>query len=135
MLSESIGALALVPLGLLFKPHYLLRHRNPRLLLETLLTLIVTLVLSWLAMKFVPLAVYLRHRAADVERGAPAAHGSFFSLSRHGDGGFTDAGRRPVAAGYAEGESADASAVAAVPDDPATGEYHDHGDVCVSRGT
>lgn len=54
VLSESIGALALVPLGLLFKPHYLLRHRNPRLLLETLLTLIVTLVLSWLAMKFVP---------------------------------------------------------------------------------
>lgn len=54
VLSESIGALALVPLGLLFKPHYLLRHRQPRLLLETLLTLIITLVLSWLAMKFVP---------------------------------------------------------------------------------
>ncbi len=34
VLSESIGALALVPLGLLFKPHYLLRHRNPRLLLS-----------------------------------------------------------------------------------------------------
>src|SRR5690606_5864615 len=29
VLSESIGALALVPLGLLFKPHYLLRHRDP----------------------------------------------------------------------------------------------------------
>ncbi|CBG88952.1 PAS domain S-box protein [Citrobacter rodentium] len=54
VLSESIGALALVPLGLLFKPHYLLRHRNPRLLLETLLTLTITLILSWLAMKFVP---------------------------------------------------------------------------------
>lgn len=54
VLSESIGALALVPLGLLFKPHYLLRHRNPRLLLETLLTLVVTLVLSWLVMKYVP---------------------------------------------------------------------------------
>ena len=37
VLSESIGALALVPLGLLFKPHYLLRHRNPRLLFESLL--------------------------------------------------------------------------------------------------
>lgn len=54
VLSESIGALALVPLGLLFKPHYLLRHRDPRLLLETLLTLTVTLVLSWFAMKYVP---------------------------------------------------------------------------------
>ncbi len=39
VLSEAIGALALVPLGLLFKPHYLLRHRNPKLLLETLVTL------------------------------------------------------------------------------------------------
>ncbi|WP_370971591.1 diguanylate cyclase [Enterobacter wuhouensis] len=47
VLSESIGALAIVPLGLLFKPHYLLRHRNPRLLLETLMTMAVTLVLSW----------------------------------------------------------------------------------------
>ncbi len=37
VLSESIGALALVPLGLLFKPHYLLRHRNPRLLFESLM--------------------------------------------------------------------------------------------------
>ncbi|XNM81298.1 MASE1 domain-containing protein [Escherichia coli] len=36
---RMIGALALVPLGLLFKPHYLLRHRNPRLLFESLLTL------------------------------------------------------------------------------------------------
>ncbi|ESF01569.1 mase1 domain family protein, partial [Salmonella enterica subsp. enterica serovar Urbana str. ATCC 9261] len=27
VLSEAIGALTLVPLGLLFKPHYLLRHR------------------------------------------------------------------------------------------------------------
>jgi integral membrane sensor domain MASE1 len=47
VLSEAIGALALVPLGLLFKPHYLLRHRDPRLLLETLTTLAVTLSLSW----------------------------------------------------------------------------------------
>lgn len=54
VLSESIGALALVPLGLLFKPHYLLRHRDPRLLLETLLTLAVTLVLSWLSMQYLP---------------------------------------------------------------------------------
>ncbi|ANG93435.1 diguanylate cyclase [Enterobacteriaceae bacterium 155047] len=54
VLSESIGALALVPLGLLFKPHYLLRHRDPKLLLETLLTLAVTLVLCWLAINWLP---------------------------------------------------------------------------------
>jgi len=54
VLSESVGALALVPLGLLFKPHYLLRHRNPRLLLETLVTMAVTLVLSWAAISWLP---------------------------------------------------------------------------------
>jgi len=54
VLSESIGALALVPLGLLFKPHYLLRHRNPKLLLETLVTMAVTLVLSWAAITWLP---------------------------------------------------------------------------------
>ncbi|WP_318388628.1 diguanylate cyclase [Enterobacter sp.] len=54
VLSESIGALALVPLGLLFKLHYLLRHRKPQLLLETLLTLAVTLLLSWLSMVYLP---------------------------------------------------------------------------------
>ena len=54
VLSESIGALALVPLGLLFKPHYLLRHRNPKLLLETLLTMAVTLVLCWVSITFLP---------------------------------------------------------------------------------
>ncbi|SEL45621.1 PAS domain S-box-containing protein/diguanylate cyclase (GGDEF) domain-containing protein [Kosakonia sacchari] len=54
VLSESIGALALVPLGLLFKPHYLLRHRKPQLLLETLVTLSATLGLSWLALHYLP---------------------------------------------------------------------------------
>lgn len=54
VLSESIGALALVPLGLMFKLHYLLRHRKPQLLLETLLTLAVTLFLSWLSMTYLP---------------------------------------------------------------------------------
>ncbi|XNM78583.1 MASE1 domain-containing protein [Escherichia coli] len=48
------GALALVPLGLLFKPHYLLRHHNPRLLFESLLTLAITLTLSWLSMLYLP---------------------------------------------------------------------------------
>lgn len=54
VLSESIGALALVPLGLLYKNHYLMRHRKPRLLLETLLTLAVTLALSAMAMLWLP---------------------------------------------------------------------------------
>ncbi|MFK3662161.1 diguanylate cyclase [Scandinavium sp. NPDC088450] len=54
VLSEAIGALALVPLGLLYKNHYLNRHRNPRLLLETLLTLAVTLALSAMAMLWLP---------------------------------------------------------------------------------
>lgn len=54
VLSEAIGALAVVPLGLLFKPHYLLRHRDPRLLLETLTTLAVTLALSWAAITWLP---------------------------------------------------------------------------------
>lgn len=54
VLSESVGALALVPLGLLFKLHYLLRHRKPQLLLETLLTLAITLVLSWVSMVYLP---------------------------------------------------------------------------------
>ena len=54
VLSESIGALALVPIGLLFKPHYLLRHRKPKLLFETLVTLAITLMLSWLALIYLP---------------------------------------------------------------------------------
>lgn len=54
LVSEAIGALALVPLGLLFKSHYLQRHRDPRILLETLATLIVTLALSALAMLWLP---------------------------------------------------------------------------------
>ncbi|WP_342324489.1 diguanylate cyclase [Kosakonia sp. BYX6] len=54
VLSEAIGALALVPIGLLYKPHYLLRHRKPQLLLETLATLALTLVLSWLALHYLP---------------------------------------------------------------------------------
>ncbi len=54
VLSEVIAALALVPLGLLYKPHYLLRHREPRLLFETLVTLALTLALSALAMLYLP---------------------------------------------------------------------------------
>jgi len=54
VLSESVGALALVPLGLLFKSRYLQRHRDPSLLMETLLTLVVTLALSAMAMLWMP---------------------------------------------------------------------------------
>lgn len=54
LLSEIIGAMALVPLGLLFKTHYLTRHRDPRLLMETLVTLSVTLALSGLAILYIP---------------------------------------------------------------------------------
>lgn len=89
MLSEAIGALALVPLGLLFKPHYLLRHRDPRLLLETLTTLAVTLALSWAAIT-AAVALHLRDRSADVERRAPAADGSVHGVSGHRDGSVAD---------------------------------------------
>lgn len=89
VLSEAIGALALVPLGLLFKPHYLLRHRDPRLLLETLTTLAVTLALSWAAIT-AAVALHLRDRSADVERRAPAANGSVHGVSGHRDGGVAD---------------------------------------------
>ena len=52
--SEAIGALALVPLGLLYKNHYLLRHRDPRLLLESVATLVLTLTLSAVAILWMP---------------------------------------------------------------------------------
>ncbi|ELY4510915.1 diguanylate cyclase [Cronobacter dublinensis] len=54
ILSETIGALALVPLGLLFKARYLLRHRSPHLLAESLATLCITLLCSWLALHYLP---------------------------------------------------------------------------------
>lgn len=54
VLSEAIGAMALLPTGLLFKPRYLLSTRHPKQLLETALTFIVTLALSWLALRFMP---------------------------------------------------------------------------------
>jgi diguanylate cyclase (GGDEF)-like protein/PAS domain S-box-containing protein len=54
ILSESIGALALLPTGLLIKPSYLLRHRDPKLFLETALTFVVTLALSYLVLRYMP---------------------------------------------------------------------------------
>ena len=89
VLSESIGALALVPLGLLFKSHYLLRHRDPRLLLETPVTMAVTLALSWASIT-AAVALYLRDCPADVERRTLAADGSVHGVSGYRDGRFTD---------------------------------------------
>ncbi|WP_227318918.1 diguanylate cyclase [Cedecea davisae] len=54
VLSESIGALALMPAGLLFKPYYLLRHRKTSLLFETLATFATTLGLSYLSLIYLP---------------------------------------------------------------------------------
>nr|WP_249226377.1 diguanylate cyclase [Entomohabitans teleogrylli] len=54
VLSEAIGALALVPLGILLHRRYLMRHRDKKLLVETLLTLIATPLLSWLALGWMP---------------------------------------------------------------------------------
>ncbi|WP_314138505.1 diguanylate cyclase [Buttiauxella noackiae] len=54
VLSETIGTLALVPTALLFKPSYLLRHKNPKLLLETIFTFVITLTLSYLALRYMP---------------------------------------------------------------------------------
>lgn len=53
-LSDSIGAIALMPLGMLFKTQYLTRYRSPRLLVEPLITLSATLALSGLAIVYVP---------------------------------------------------------------------------------
>lgn len=95
VLSESIGALALVPLGLLFKPHYLLRHRNPRLLFESLLTLAITLTLSWLSMLYLPwpftfIIVLLMWSAVRLPRMEA------FDLPYHSDDGIADDGRDPL---------------------------------------
>ncbi|WBM72050.1 diguanylate cyclase [Buttiauxella sp. WJP83] len=54
VLSETIGTLALVPIALLFKPAYLLRHKNPKLFIETILTFVITLVLSYLSLRYMP---------------------------------------------------------------------------------
>lgn len=54
VLSEVIGALALLPIGLLIKPQYLLRLRHPGQLFEAAITLIVTLVLSYFALRYMP---------------------------------------------------------------------------------
>ncbi|WP_435927093.1 diguanylate cyclase [Dryocola sp. BD613] len=54
VLSEAVGALALLPAGLLIKPRYFWRSYNPKLLFEALITFAVTLALSYLVIRFVP---------------------------------------------------------------------------------
>lgn len=54
LLSESIAAVAIVPIGLLLKPRALSRLRNPRLFIETAVALSVTLLMSWLALHYLP---------------------------------------------------------------------------------
>lgn len=49
--SEVIGMLALGPVALLWQRDSLMKHR---VLIETVLTLLVTLTLSWLALRFLP---------------------------------------------------------------------------------
>ncbi|NIY46175.1 diguanylate cyclase [Cedecea colo] len=54
VLSEAIGALALLPAGLLIKPRYFWRPYNQKLLLEAVITFIITLALSYLVLRFIP---------------------------------------------------------------------------------
>ncbi len=131
VLSESIGALALVPLGLLFKPHYLLRHRNPRLLFESLLTLAITLTLSWLSMLYLPwpftfIIVLLMWSAVRLPRME-----AFLISCDDGDDGVADDGRGSLPACYAAYVPDEPYAVATVFADPAARQHHDHGDVCL----
>jgi diguanylate cyclase (GGDEF)-like protein/PAS domain S-box-containing protein len=53
-LSETIAALAFVPTALLFKPNYLLRYKNLKLLFETIFTFVITLLLSYLTLRYMP---------------------------------------------------------------------------------
>ncbi|CCG87711.1 diguanylate cyclase [Erwinia piriflorinigrans] len=52
--SEVIGMLALGPVGLLWQTDYVRRHLRQSVLLETLLTLMATLTLCWLTLRYAP---------------------------------------------------------------------------------
>lgn len=54
VLSEAIGALALLPAGLLIRPRYFCRPHSPKLLFEAVITFVITLALSYLVLRFVP---------------------------------------------------------------------------------
>lgn len=53
-LSEVIGMLALGPVCLLWQPGCMRSHLRQKLLLETLVTLILTLILCWVALRYLP---------------------------------------------------------------------------------
>ncbi|WP_168426587.1 diguanylate cyclase [Erwinia amylovora] len=53
-LSEAIGMLALGPVGLLWQTDYVRRHLRQTILVETLLTLMATLTLCWLTLRYAP---------------------------------------------------------------------------------
>jgi PAS domain S-box-containing protein len=130
---RAIGALALVPLGLLFKPHYLLRHRDPRLLLETL-TMAVTLALSWAAITWLPwpftcVIVLLMWSAVRL----PRMEAFLVFLVTVMVVSLMIA-QIPGADNPARQRDAE-RALAAVPDAAPAGQRDDHGDVCLSRRT
>lgn len=54
VISETIGMLALGPVCLLWKKEYFQRARHQNALFETLFTLIITLVMSYLSLRYVP---------------------------------------------------------------------------------
>ncbi|KEA50554.1 diguanylate cyclase [Mangrovibacter sp. MFB070] len=54
VVSEAIGCLAIVPIGLQFSPQSLRRLLKTRSFLETLATMAATLLLSYLALRFLP---------------------------------------------------------------------------------
>lgn len=53
-ISEVIGMLALGPVCLLWQPDYVRRHLRQNVLFETLLTLVITLFLCWVTLRYAP---------------------------------------------------------------------------------
>lgn len=53
-ISEMIGMLALGPVCLLWQPDYVRRHLRQHVLFETLLTLVLTLSLCWVTLRYAP---------------------------------------------------------------------------------
>lgn len=52
--SQIVGSLALLPLALLFKPTLFFRADNLRWMVETFLTLVVTIIFSYLSLRYLP---------------------------------------------------------------------------------
>ncbi len=75
-----------------------MRHRDPHLLLETLLTLarVITLALKRSYARYIPVAVYVRYRPVDVGAVAPAANGGVLILASTVYRGLAHAGTTPA---------------------------------------